>query len=220
MGKILKISLAVIALAGLGMIQSAKADVISTGTGTATTDTFTGVQVYGATGSASTNPFGTLAGTCPGTLVQCTQSEFGTGNYEVATIEFFSGGGFTLTETGTGTSAPPASVSASQDTALTTLSGFCAAAGPSIFTTGASALTVATGTECTTGGSFTVNGNSQAGGSVLEYLGGGEFALTDNSFEVVFSLTPSTAPEPASLLLLGSGLLGLAGFGWRRKRSA
>jgi len=56
------------------------------------------------------------------------------------------------------------------------------------------------------------------------------FFIPDDSASqrfVEISLTPSTpgtlyllAPEPSSLILLGSGLLGLAGFLWRRRHAA
>ena len=39
---------------------------------------------------------------------------------------------------------------------------------------------------------------------------GNDFALDDLSFVAV--------PEPSSLMLLGGGLLGLLGYGWRQKR--
>jgi hypothetical protein len=47
----------------------------------------------------------------------------------------------------------------------------------------------------------------------------GLITLTDASLGVdfSFSVTPTSTPEPSSLLALGSGLLGLLGFGFRRK---
>jgi predicted Zn-dependent peptidase len=34
------------------------------------------------------------------------------------------------------------------------------------------------------------------------------------------NIPPDVLPEPSSLILLGSGLLGIAGFLWRRRHSA
>jgi hypothetical protein len=45
------------------------------------------------------------------------------------------------------------------------------------------------------------------------------FTLTDTSFDYVFSI-PTSTPEPSSLLMLGSGVLGLLGMGFRRKVKA
>jgi hypothetical protein len=41
---------------------------------------------------------------------------------------------------------------------------------------------------------------------------GGPFDITAGALDPV----PTAAPEPSSLLLLGTGLLGIAGLGWRR----
>jgi hypothetical protein len=48
---------------------------------------------------------------------------------------------------------------------------------------------------------------------------GGVFQITSNSLGANFTLTvtPVTTPEPSVLLTLGSGLIGLLGFGIRRK---
>jgi hypothetical protein len=41
-----------------------------------------------------------------------------------------------------------------------------------------------------------------------------------NLDNLAFTPTTSAVPEPASLTLLGLGVVGLAGYGWRRKRTA
>jgi len=209
MGKFTKI-LAVASVLCLGFVGAAKADTFTPGgASTATQDIFTGVAIFNLT-TTTTIGGQTIVPSCPG-AIPC-NAIFG--GSETATLNFFSGGGFTLVET-----APPSSGSitnANQNTALTTKAGVCAAA-TSIFTTSASVFTVTAGTECTTAGTFVVAGNSQAGGAILKYFGNGVFSLTDDSFELAFQLPTTSTPEPSSLLMLGSGLLGLMGLGLRRK---
>ena len=60
---------------------------------------------------------------------------------------------------------------------------------------------------CNTGSSPTIN---------VSYIGG-LFKVTDDSLAFTFTLSPVSSPEPSNLLALGSGLLGLLGFGLRRK---
>jgi len=50
-------------------------------------------------------------------------------------------------------------------------------------------------------------------------LGTDQFTLLKNA-NVTNTLVPTAAPEPASLVLLGTGMLGVAGFVRRRRRSA
>jgi hypothetical protein len=60
--------------------------------------------------------------------------------------------------------------------------------------------------SCNTGASPTID---------VSYLNG-VITVTDDSIAFSFAL-PTSTPEPSSLLTLGSGLLGLLGFGFRRK---
>jgi hypothetical protein len=65
-----------------------------------------------------------------------------------------------------------------------------------------------------TGGSICINSNvSNCGDPTLFEADSGIFEATSGSLTEV---AVATTPEPASLLLLATGLLGFAGIGWRR----
>lgn len=70
------------------------------------------------------------------------------------------------------------------------------------------------------GNSCLVPGNGTIRDLTLLSLGSGEFVLQGNSIQLSFSLPEvSAVAEPSSLLMLGSGLLGVLGLGLFRKRS-
>jgi hypothetical protein len=69
-----------------------------------------------------------------------------------------------------------------------------------------------------TGNSCNTNVNGSSTNTVVSYTGG-VINILDASLGVDFSFaaTPTPTPEPSGLLMLGSGLLGLLGFGvWRK----
>jgi hypothetical protein len=72
------------------------------------------------------------------------------------------------------------------------------------------------------GGTGGNHGGDPADTFALITSGGGNFDVNSASIDLKFNLTPgtTTTPEPSSLLMLGSGLLGLLGFGFRRRNVA
>jgi hypothetical protein len=214
-----------VALMLFGTSCAAKADSF---TGTAGTGSvvFTGIDVYDVNSNAASNPFGLTQTTCPGGG-PC-GSNLG-GGFEVASITFFSNGGFVIRNTANAANgnsegawengtAPSTSIFSVSGSTLGSLTAHTSeTANPSSFPT-------AFCPSVPTPVGWCFNGIDQGGNSVLTYLGtvngfSGVFTASDNSVEVAFNLTPAvvTTPEPSSLLMLGSGLLGLMGLGLRRR---
>jgi hypothetical protein len=222
MGKISKSILIAVAVLCSGAVYFAKADSFTPSSGTGTSAVFTGVKVYNDDKDSVANPFGlTDPGNCRGNV--CNENVFGTDTslpFEVATITFFSNGGFTLTPT-TGGSGNSSNVGDSANTSLFAVSGTpgCASATSLVGSASSAGLAINASptTECLTAGSWTLNGNPQSASTFLTYDGSGTFDVLDTSIHLAFSLTPTSTPEPSSLLMLGSGLLGLIGFGLRRR---
>jgi len=68
-----------------------------------------------------------------------------------------------------------------------------------------------------TGGAYPNNScNTNQGTTNVSYAAG-LVTVTNQSLGLSFTLTPVSTPEASSLLTLGSGLLGLLGFGFKRK---
>jgi hypothetical protein len=61
---------------------------------------------------------------------------------------------------------------------------------------------------CNTGASPTI---------AVSYVAG-LFKVADDSLAFTFTLSPVSSPEPSTLFALGTGLLGMIGFGLRRRR--
>jgi len=239
MGRFIRFLAVVLALC-LGMSYVAKADSF-TGVSVTGGVQFTGIDVYDVTTNSASNPFGVTASSCPGTAPSpCAfnlETTAGAGAFEVATVTFFSSGGFIINPTtgsnATGSAsghtsgawengtAPTSSIFTASGTTLGGLTaGTSEIANPSTIP----AMFCANQQSSTTGWCF--NGNDQGGIGTLKYLGNtdpkgisGVFTATDNSEEVIFALTSASisTPEPSSLLMLCSGLLGLMGLGLRRK---
>jgi len=203
-------SSAVIALLGLGALHTAKADTVTLGgtDSTCTTSTiacWTNVQVFGNGNGNLNNTFDTVefftnpgsSSTAETVLLFCT-SGCGAGNANANRAGLF---GFQVF---TGTTTAP--------TLSTTPINF-------IFDENDDYVGV---------GPFGENGPGSAGfGNVADYwtmaiTNGGTSAtinIAAGSLDLSFTLPPATTstPEPSSLLMLGSGLMGLVGFGLRRK---
>jgi len=240
MGRFIK-TLTVVLMLCVGMSYVAKADSF-TGVGVTGGVQFTGVDVYDVNTNSASNPFGVTASSCPGTAPNpCAfnlESTAGSGAFEVATVTFFSSGGFIINPAAAGSNATGSASGHTSGTwengtapassiftaTGTTLGGLTAGTSETANPSTIPAMFCANQQSSTTGWCF--NGNDQGGVGTLQYLGNtdpkgisGVFTATDNSEEVVFALTsaPTSTPEPSSLLMLGVGLLGLMGLGLRRK---
>ena len=67
------------------------------------------------------------------------------------------------------------------------------------------------------GGNNPTDGSSLTDTFALISTGSGNFDINSASIDLKFALPETSTPEPSSLLMLGSGLLGLLGLGLRRR---
>jgi hypothetical protein len=172
--------------------QAAKADTLSPSSFTSTTAVFTGVSVTAFDNGypmSSTNPLTTTD-----------------------TITLYANGGSGLS-------------------VLIACTSGCISTGNSASLYGAQIFTGPTSAPVVTGTSFTFNSASDSicdGGACnttgdpndivkITLASPDQFTITSASINMSFTLGPTTTPEPSSLLMLGSGVLGLFGFGLRRK---
>jgi len=235
--------LAVVSLLCLGMASAAKADTLSgftnvSGTGISFTGVIVWVDGYNA-GGAAQDPFTSFIpafepSTNPNpfnSCVGCGTSD-GFASFLNATVVF---GGANSGVTGPG-GMSLAALGGVNDNGVNAF-----ATGTSFYTLGGGGTTANMGTpvnfQAYTGGANTdcQNANCNPNDTVVlkqfgaQTFGGNTydiFSITDISIGYVFAIPeaattttttiPST-PEPSSLLMLGSGLLGLFGLGLRRK---
>ncbi len=217
MGKFKRISLlgvAASALFCLGFASSANADSFTPTSASGGTITFSSVKVYYVDATASANPW-SVTSTCP---VGCNANPFGSDAstpFETETVTF--------TDAANGASQNGLTITGAG--ALSVYLGN--PSGSSIFASGNTDNPMLVNVGATAGWATQV-GNSWCGptgcnnaGASLKLVSEGAlgdvFVLTDDSFALAFQLGSATTPEPSSLLMLGSGLLGLMGLGLRRK---
>jgi hypothetical protein len=221
--------LSVASLVCLGAI-TAKADTFSATAVTPSGGNLGGAEftanVYFLDNNPASNPFGLTGSNCgsPAPAAStCNGNPFSAHGF---TIGAFPGQAATVIF---GDSATPGF-----DLLGSTLDGVAITGATSLFTGPDSSPTMTVGSSVFyTSGTYFDNGacNGNSGGLcsgpsdtvkltyVEDVSGLAVFTLTDTSFDYVFSI-PTNTPEPSSLLMLGSGVLGLLGMGIRRKVKA
>jgi hypothetical protein len=217
MGKLIKTLAAALVLC-LGLTHATRADtfVPNDPASTGTLAIFDNVHVYGVDTSSNANPWGILCSTYQGASCLGNNDVIHTGAdasqaFELATVTFTSNG-FTIVPNTPATDKGSASVSSG-------ISSIYSSSNLSPLQVLLNTTVTANGTWCTRTGC-----NTPGPGTIrlINALGTDVFVAVDDSFGMAFTLTstPITTPEPSSLLMISSGLLGLMGLGLRRKNTA
>jgi hypothetical protein len=215
-------SLAVVALIGLAGLHTAKADaLVPSATGAACTGnpdpTNTSVTCFVGLSVASTNT-GLAVLTSTDTLYLYVPDSSGLSAAMVCTAGCASGPGFVPSLPGNSAELFGAQAFGGTLASPTTTGASCVVESK----TWSQCVQYTTGSkdwvQAGNGGNNPTDGSSLTDTFALISTGSGNFDINSASIDLKFNLgsTTTSTPEPSSLLMLGSGLLGLLGFALRR----
>jgi hypothetical protein len=213
--------LAVVALVGFAGLHTAKADALTpSGTGAACTGnpdpTNTNVICFTGLSVTATNS-GAFVLTTTDTLYLYQPDASGLSLALICTASCASGPGYIPSLPGNSAELFGAQAFGGTLAAPTTTGSSCVVESK----TWSQCVQYTSGTKDWVQGGNGGNNPADGGGSLTDTYalisnGSGNYDINSASIDLKFSLGTTTTPEPSSLLMLGSGLLGLLGLGLRR----